>query len=83
MSQAEHRKKHSEIHSISEVFYFLRKSQILVDRFKPRNTIFNKFKYINMSFVECWNTWELSGEPVVRIPHLHYKGHGFDPWAGG
>ena len=27
MSQAEHRKKHSEIHSISEVFYFLRKAR--------------------------------------------------------
>ena len=60
-----------------------RACQILVDRFKLRNTIFNKFKYINMSSVKCWNTWELSGDPVVRMPHLHYKGHEFDPWSGG
>ena len=60
-----------------------RACQVLVDRFKLRNTIFNKVKYINMSFVKFWTTWELSGDPVVRMPNLHYKRHGFDPWSGG
>ena len=25
---------------------------------------------------------ELSGGPVVRIPHFHCRAHGFNPWLG-
>ena len=27
-------------------------------------------------------SWDFSSGPVVKMPHFHCKGHGFDSWAG-
>ena len=27
-------------------------------------------------------SWEFPGSPVLKAPHFHCRGHGFDPWSG-
>ena len=26
--------------------------------------------------------WDFPGDPVVKTPHFHSRGHGFNPWSG-
>ena len=27
-------------------------------------------------------SWDFPGDPVVKTPRFHCRGHGFDPWSG-
>ena len=30
--------------------------------------------------IHCYQ--DFLGSPAVKIPHLHWRGHGFNPWLG-
>ena len=38
--------------------------------------------YLLAVYVQMGDSWDFPGGPVVKTPHFHGRGHGFDPWWG-